>query len=277
VTRLNSPRAFGRTADARRGLRRTGGDMSYKWFFLFALLLVPARAAQAQPATVKGPDYSLQGGPYAVLNNLLFESATRVEHVGDDPMVAYGFKLDGAQFVVESQVMVTDPNWFPTGTGCDPTSPSEPPKNTEQAEFEVSIGFDRNDEVHDEMLRRIYWYWLSNKPSRWRPVDFDEHLTYKDGKYLMFLAAYDRIRWGRVRTLVWVDGKVVRFRFKRFLNMGKGFWARTPPNPGEALDDFVARTGVRSGGVKLHLRWMGASFRKEFLKQYEKGAFGGSL
>jgi hypothetical protein len=252
--------------------------MSYRSCFLFLLmLLVPVSVARAQPAKVKGPDYSLEGGPYAVLNNLLFSSASRVEYLGVEPMAAYGFKLDAAKFIVESEVTVTQPGWFPTGSGCDPTVSNDPPKTTERAEFEVSVGLDQNDAVHDEMLRRIYWYWLSNKPFRWRQVNVDEHLTYKDGRYLMFLAGSDRSGWARVRTLLWVDGKVVKFRFKEFKNMGKGFWARLQPSPDEALNDFVGRIGVRTGGVKLHTRLMGGSFRKEFLKQHANGTFKGSV
>jgi hypothetical protein len=254
--------------------------MSYQRFFLFALLLlVPVCAARAQPATVKGPDFSKQGGPFSVLGNLNFHHIQRIEYVGEDAAAAYGVKLDAEKFIVEAWVNVPRYELYYTYDAPDSTSPQVESK---LAEIEVWVGHDADDRIHDELLNGVHGFWTVNKPGglgKLRPVQTQEHLTYKDGKYLLFrildrpvhhLAPF-------ARRVVWADGKVVWFRFKRFVSGGRAT-PQVPHNPDAAVDDFVeSHFSVRSGDVKLYVKTMRGSFRNEFFKQYAKGTFGGSV
>jgi len=70
------------------------------------------------------------------------------------------------------------------------------------------------------MLRRVHAYWSANKPGHKKKVDAEEHLNYKDGEYMMFRELRGEISpKTRAKRLVWVDGKFIKFQFKRF-NLG---------------------------------------------------------
>ena len=238
------------------------------------LLLTSASAAQAQPAKDKGPDYSVRGGEYSVLNNLMLYGVEKVEYVGTERAEAYGVKYTAAKFLVNSEVRVT-------GSGEEVCSGNESRCDLVQlAQFEVLVGLDAADEVHDRMLQRIHDYWSANKPFKWRKADADEHLNYKDGKYIMFQALPGPYGVVRSKRLVWVDGKVIKFEFRRFLRTAysglyKNLSGRFTEN--EALENFVgSRIRLRVGGISIQPRQMKGSFREEFFRQYNGGAFGGA-
>jgi hypothetical protein len=76
---------------------------------------------------------------------------------------------------------------------------------------------------------------------------------------------------------VWVGGKFIVFKFRRFL-LQQGYThlgVNVPYDSNEALEDFVRmRVTLRSNGVKLQTKRMSGSARREFLRLYEKGVFG---
>jgi len=228
-----------------------------------------AGGAQLKDAPKKGPDYSLRGGEYAVLNNLLMHDADRVEFAGAEPVAVYGKRFEASKFVVESRVTVPayDSVRCSEGQSCPAT---------ERAEFEVFVGRDASGEIHDEMLRKIHER-LSDKPPRRRDAYAEEHLSHKGGEYLMFQAPLAAGLPGLgPRWVVWVDGKLFVFKFRKFLfqqgytHMG----VNVPYDKNEALENFVnMRVTLRSNGVKLPTRRMSGPARREFLRLYEKGVF----
>ena len=238
------------------------------------LLLTSAAAVHAQSAKEKGPDYSVRGGEYGVLNNLLLRGVEKVEHVGTERTEAYGVKYAAAKFLVNSEVRVT-------GSGEEVCSSNESHCDLMQlAQFEVLVGLDPEDEIHDRMLQGVHDYWSVNKPFKLRKADTSEHLNYKDGKYIMFQAPLGPYGLVRSKTLVWVDGKVIRFEFKRFLRTAyEGLYKNLsgPFTANEALENFVGSVvRFRVGGVSIQLRQMKGSFRAEFFKLYNGGSFGGA-
>jgi hypothetical protein len=250
--------------------------MSYRSYglraFVAILLLASASAAQAQTDIDKGPDYSVRGGEYSVLNNLMIYGENKVEYVGTERTEAYGVKYTAAKFLVRTGVNITayGQERCPDDGRCDVS---------EQAEFEVLVGLDAGDEVHDRMLERIHDYWSANKPIKWKKADADEHLNYKDGKYIMFRALPGPHSRARSKRLVWVDGKVIKFEFKRFLPNPASYINRIEQayRKDEALENFVgSRIRIRVGGVDIQARQMKGSFRKEFFKLYDGRAFGGA-
>ena len=239
--------------------------------FAALLLLASASAVRAQPAKDKGPDFSARGGEYSVLNNLMMSGDNKVEYVGTEPAEAYGVKYRAARFRVRTGVYLTvaGKEWCADDGSCS---------INEQAEFEVLVGLDAGDEVHDQMLKRIHDYWSANKPRKWMKADAAEHLNYKHGRYIMFLALPGPYGGARSKRLVWVDGKVIKFEFKRFLHSPAAYGnGMDLAHGGQALENFVG-SGIRLrvGGVDIQARQMKGSFREEFFKLYNGGAFGGA-
>ncbi len=238
------------------------------------LVFASASAAQAQSAKDKGPDYSVRGGEYSVLNNLMLHGVEKVEYVGTEPAEAYGIKYTAAKFLVNSEVRVT-------GSGEEVCSGNESHCDLIQlTQFEVLVGLDAGDAIHDRMLRSVREFWSANKPFKLRKADAIEHLNYKDGRYIMFQALPGPYRLMRSKRLVWVDGKVIKFEFRRFLRTAyeglyKNLSGRLTEN--EALENFAGSViRLRVGGVSIQPRQMKGSFRGEFLKLYEEGKFAGA-
>lgn len=253
--------------------------MSYKTLFLFfALLAVPVCAARGQVATVKGPDFSKQGGPFTALEGLRFHNIQRIEYVGKDRAAAYGVNVDAEKFIVEAWVNVPRYDLYITQDPPDSTNQVE----SNPAEIEVRVGRDADDRIHDEMLSGVHQFWSVTEPGwlgKRQPVQTSEHLNLKDGQYLLYRIINQPVHHLApfARRFVWADGKVVWFRFKRFTN-GNRSTPTVPFNPDAAIDDFVfSHFSILSGGVKLHVRPMQGSFRKEFLREYAKGTFRGRV
>ena len=251
------------------------GHKDYRLYTVVALLLLAcASAAQAQAAKDKGPDYSIRGGEFSALNNLMLYGVEKVEYVGTERTEAYGLKYTASKFLVNSEVRVT-------GTGKEVCSGIESDCVLVQlAQFEVLVGHDAADEVHDRMLQSVHDYWSANKPFKWRKADAIEHLNYKDGQYIMFQALPGPYGFLQSKRLVWVDGKVIKFEFKGFLRTAsegiyKNLSGRSTEN--EALENFVG-SGIRLrvGRVSIQPRQMKGSYRAEFFKLYNSGAFRGA-
>jgi hypothetical protein len=243
---------------------------TYRLHTVVAILLL-ASAARAQPAKVKGPDYSLRGGEYSVLNNLMLYGVEKVEYVGTEETKAYGVKYTAARFRVITGVYLS-------ASGKDECADEGTCQVKEDAEFSVLVGLDESDKIHDQMLKRIHDYWSANKPIKWKKADADEHVNYKDGQYVMFLVLPRKYMKARSKSLVWVDGKVIKFEFRRFLHAPSGYGnGYDLAKGGEALENFVG-SGIRLrvGGVEIQARQMKGSFREEFFKLYDGGAFGGA-
>lgn len=236
---------------------------------LVLLLCTAAASASAQGKKANNPDHSLRGGEYAALRNLLLHDAGRVEFAGAEPVLVYGKRYEASMFVVESRVTV--PAYDSVRCSEGQLCPA-----TEWAEFELLVGADAAGEVHDAMLKRIHER-VSGGPSRRREADAEEHLSYKGGEYLMFQIPLTADVLGRgPKRVVWVDGKFIVFRFRRFLfqqgytHMG----VNVPYDRNEALENFInMRVTLRSNGVKLPTKRMSGAARREFLRLYEKGAF----
>lgn len=243
-----------------------------------ALFLAAAAGAQAQEpaAKIKGPDYSLRGGEYAVLDNLRLHGVDKFEYVGRDRVDVYGKMREASVFLAKARVEVSASG--PSACGLD-KEPLESCRTMRPAEVKIYVGEDESGEIHDLMLRKVYEFWALNEVGSRKKAETAEHLNYKDGEYIMFQALYGpgSGRWGpRAKRLVWVGGKFYKFVFKQFTR-DETFWdyGTFSFNTDEALEGFVG-TGTyftTSGNVRIQPRQMKGSFRKEFFRLYNQGAF----
>ncbi len=249
--------------------------MSYRLYIIVALLLAAAAVAGAQiPPPFKGPDNSLRGGEYAVLNNLLLrDGRDKLVYAGRERVMVYGKQYEAAKFVVDTGVYVSVSGF----AEClyDHVA-FQPCKTTKWAEIEVYVGLDEAGEIHDTMLQRIHAYWSAHKPKAGKKVDAEEHLNYKDGEYMMFQVLRGE-RWLKTRAqrLVWVDGKFIKFQFKRF-TLGDTYSdvVDIPLDKDEGLESFFGMgTYVRPRALKIQPQRMKGAFRAEFFRLYESGAF----
>lgn len=254
--------------------------MRYRPVIFVALFIVPAVGVWAQqppPPKFKGPDNSLRGGEYAVLDNLLLrDSRDKLVYAGREQVEVYGKLYDASKFVVDARVSVTVSGQSEC-INAD-TKPFDACQTSKDAEVEVFVGLDEGGEIHDTMLRYVHDFWAMTEASSWKKVETTEHLNYKDGEYIMFQELRGRTYpYTRAKRLVWLDGKFIKFEFRRFKDGGTytdAYVSKIALNKDEALESFVGMgINVRAGGVEIQPRRMKGSFRKEFLRLYQSGAF----
>ena len=94
----------------------------------------------------------------------------------------------------------------------------------------------------------------------------------------MFRAERGPYGGARTKRLIWVDGKVIKFDFRRFVQPPTFYvhgikWGF---NENEALENFVGSSiRLRVGRTEMQAKQMKGSFRKEFFKYYNAGALKG--
>jgi hypothetical protein len=252
--------------------------MRFLPYIFLVLFTASAGVARAQPPKFKGHDHSLQGGEYAVLNNLLLrDNGDEVVYAGREQVNVYSRQYEASKFVVATRVFVTvsgQSECFNADT--KPFDPCQAPK---EAEVEVFVGLDERGEIHDTMLRHVHDFWSATEVRSWKKAaEATEHLNYKDGEYILFQelrgATYPHTR---AKRLVWVDGKFIKFEFKRFKGGGTyadSYVSKIPLNRDEALENFVGMgIEVRPRAVKIQPRRMRGSFREQFFRLYRSRAF----
>ncbi|MDQ1592609.1 MAG: hypothetical protein QOG71_3236 [Pyrinomonadaceae bacterium] len=253
--------------------------MKFRSFVFVAFVLVSTCTGKAQPQQeqqspkFKGPDHSLRGGEYAILNNILWPGVRSVEYAGKAEVEVYGNIYEASKFIVRDFVRVTV-----SGAECyNDSAPFQPCGTSKGAQIEVYVGRDESNEIHDLMLQRIYDFWTANKPGKGKKVDAEEHLNYKDGEYIMFQSTRGQeTPRTHAKRLVWVDGKFIKFRFVEF-DLGPTYndVANIKLDADEGLESFVGMgTYLRPRAIRIQPKLMKGAFRDEFFRLYLSGAFG---
>ena len=210
------------------------------------LILIVLSLAFTSSVVAGHKDYSKRGGEYSILENLRLK-AKNVEFVGKESITLFGKEYPASKFEVSANITVqTSCNTF-SGTFEEVV-----------ANYEILVGRDSSNEVHDAFLKTIYDFWSTNPTNG--TVTSDYQLTLKkSGEYLMFAppSGYEKQYY-----VVWIDGKFMKLSFKSFQD--KEGWGAV-----SSLWDEVVRFNV--GKTKIEPEFMVNSFPEEFLKFYREG------
>jgi hypothetical protein len=221
--------------------------MRYKPYI--SLILFAASLVSAPPASARHKDYSKRGGEYSILENLRL-NARRVEYVGAERVSLFGKEYSASKFEISSTITVqtSDIGTF-SGTFEDVV-----------ANYEILVGRDESNEVHDAFLKEIYNFWSTNPTNG--TVTSQYNLTLKkNGEYLMFMAPSSH-DVNQQFYLVWIDGKFIKASFKSFQN--RSGWGALQELWEKVLRFYVGKT-------RIEPEFMVNSFPEEFLRMYRAG------
>ena len=211
------------------------------------LILIVLSFAFASPVVAGHKDYSKRGGEYSILENLRLK-AKKVEYVGKESVTLFGKEYPASKFEVSANITVqTSDNGTFSGTFEDVV-----------ANYEILVGQDSSNEVHDAFLKTIYDFWSTNPTNG--TVTSEYQLTLKkNGEYLMFAppSVYEKQYY-----IVWIDGKFMKLSFKSFPN--RSGWGALQELWGKVSRFYVGKT-------KIEPEFMVNSFPEEFLKLYREG------
>ena len=193
-------------------------------------------------------DFSKQGDEYRILENLRID-AKSVEFAGTSRFSILGKEYPASKFNVSASVFVQT-------VCCD--RPDDAWGNV-IANFEILVGRDDSNEIHDAFLKNIYDFWSTN-PTDGRYVS-QYNLTLKNDNYLMFMAPSTHDS-NEQYHIVWIDGKYMKIIFKSFRDKdGAGvidsFWQKN-------IKFYVGKNRIKPA-------FMVNSFPDEFLKLYKAG------
>jgi hypothetical protein len=220
--------------------------MKYKIFTFFVSIFCVSLVVQSEFAA--GKDYSKLGGEYALLNNLRF-NAKKVEYTGKEKLVLFGREYTASKFIVSARITVqTSDNGTFSGTF-----------ENADAFYELLVGLDESNEIHDAMLKSIYDFWSTKPKDSISTSDYQFTLK-KNGDYLMFAPP---IGFDRQYYLVWVDGKFIKASFREF-GKNQGGWG--------ALSGLWSNVlKFRIGKSKIEPEFMVDEFPEQFLQLFKQG------
>jgi hypothetical protein len=191
-------------------------------------------------------DYSKKGGEFQILKNIRLK-ASKVDFVEKRRVGVFGKNYDVSVFLVRATVTIQTEESYVGGVFEKLTS-----------EFELMVGEDKENEIHDKLINQIYALLIENPKEDFVFQDID--LTYKNGSYLIFSGKI------YMPELVWSEGKFVQVKFKRFLDKTKnGF--------GSTQSFWADKIRFYPNGEKLRLRLSMREFKSEFLRLYKEGKF----
>jgi hypothetical protein len=208
--------------------------------FVFSLLCISTVIAGHK-------DYSKRGGEYSILENLRI-AAKRVEYTGKQNVSLFGKDYPASEFEISANITVqTSDNGTFSGTFEDVV-----------ANYEVLVGVDSSNEVHDAFLKTIYDFWSTHEINGITTSEYNLTLK-KTGEYLMFAPPSGL---EKQFYLVWINGKFIKASFKSFKD--RDGWGAL-----QMLWEKVLRFNV--GKTKIEPEFMVNSFPEEFLKLYREG------
>lgn len=193
-------------------------------------------------------DYSVRGGEYRLLENLRLK-AKSVEFAGADSITILGKEYPASKFKVSASMFVQT-------VCCD--RPDDAWGDV-VANFDILVGRDESNEVHDAFLKEIYKFWSSH-PTDGRYVS-QYNLTLKKDKYMMFMAPSSHDP-NEQYHLIWIDGKYMKIIFRSFRD-----------RDGAGVIDSFWQKNVKFyvGGDRIKPEFMVNSFPSEFLEMYKAG------
>lgn len=192
-------------------------------------------------------DYSKRGGEYLILKDIRL-AVSKVNYLEKRSVEVEGHNYEASVFHIRCRVKIQ------TIESYDPSS------NVFEdlvAEYELIVGYDGENRIHDKLLHDIHEFWTTHP--RDNSVTSEQGLTYKNGSYLM----YDRLT---VPGLVWFDGKFLRLEFKHFLDKKKsGF--------GAEQNFWADKIRLYHNGKRIPFYAMVNGLQEEFIRLYDQGKF----
>jgi hypothetical protein len=222
-------------------------SMRNKPFVLFSLITFSLLFSSS--ALAKHKDHSKRGGEYSILENVRL-NAKKVEYVGPTQINLLGKEYPASKFEIASNITVQ--------TSCNGTY-----SGTFEhviANYELIVGRDESNEVHDTFLKEVYKFWSSN-PTNGTVISQYNLTLKKSGEYLIFMAPSSH-DVNQQYYAVWIDGKFIKASFKSFRDR-EGWGAL------QELWENVLRFYV--GKTKIEPELMVNEFPEEFLRLYKEG------
>jgi len=200
----------------------------------------------ASSVSARHKDYSKRGGEYAILENLRL-SAAKVEYRGTESVSLFGKQYTASKFTVSARITVQ--------TSCNGTFSGTFEEVI--ANYEILIGLDTSNAVHDAFLKTIYDFWSSHPTNG--TVTSPYNLTLKKtGDYLMFMAPDGDKQF----YLVWLGGKFIKASFASFPT--RSGWGALQELWGKVLRFYVGKT-------RIEPEYMVNAFPETFLRLYRDG------
>lgn len=193
-------------------------------------------------------DYSKRGGEYTILKNIRLK-AGKVNFLEKRQVEILGKSYEASVFLVRSTVTVQTVESPVGGIFEDLTT-----------EFELIVGEDKQDEIHDKLIEQVHARLVEMSDD---DFIFDQPrmgVTYKNGSYLIFTGSF------YLPDLVWSEGKFTQVKFIRYLNKTKG-------GLGSEQDFWENKIRFYPNGIKLLIKPMLRESKGEFLRLYEEGKF----
>jgi hypothetical protein len=200
----------------------------------------------ASSVCARHKDYSKRGGEYAILDNLRLE-ATKVEYRDTQFVPLFGRQYTASKFAVSARITVqTSDNGTFSGTFEEVT-----------ANYEILVGRDNSNTVHDAFLKTIYDFWSSHPTNG--SVTSQYNLTLKKtGDYLMFMEPDGDKQF----YLAWIGGKFIKASFANF--QSRSGWGALQELWGKVLWFYVGKT-------RIEPEYMVNAFPETFLRLYREG------
>ena len=126
------------------------------------------------------------------------------------------------------------------------------------AEYELIVGDDVENKLHNKLINDIYQFWLTNP--RDNSVVGEKNVTLRKGSYLIFSGH-------PYPDLVWFGNRFVKIEFKRFTN---------PKKSGLGAEQSFWESTIRfydTNNKRVKLEYLVNGLQEEFLRWYKAGEF----
>lgn len=126
-----------------------------------------------------------------------------------------------------------------------------------ETEYELIVGDDKRDDLHNKLINDIYHFWLENP--RDNSITFEKNVTLRWPSYLIFSGSSSP-------NVVWFDGRFVQLKFLRFIDQKKmGF--------GAEQDFWDKKIRFYAGSMRVKLEYLVNGLQDEFLRWHSAGKF----
>lgn len=192
-------------------------------------------------------DYSSLGGEFVILKNIRLD-VSKISFSEKRSVMVEGLPFDASVFSVKANVTIqTKESYVGNYSTFEDLD----------TEYELVVGFDVNNKLHDKLIDDIYQFWIVNPLDN--SVVGDKNVTFRDSSQLIFSGK-------GYPNLVWFDGRFVKIQFKKFLNTKKsGLGAE------QSLWDDKIR--FYDGKKRVKLEYLENGLQAEFLRWYKAGKF----
>lgn len=192
-------------------------------------------------------DYSKRGGEFEILEGIRLE-ANKLSFLEKRNVDVEGMSLEASVFQLDTRVTIqTEESPVDVGSVWEKL----------EVRYELVVGVDLKNAVHDKLIDDIYQFWLANP--RDNSVISDKNVSLNNEAYLIFSGRY-------VPKLVWFNGKFVTVKFLEF---------RNPRKSGLGAEQSFWEEKIRfyHNNRRSRLEFLVNGLQDEFLRWYEAGKF----